>query len=241
MRKIHIALLTGLVVVLAVTTGCQQRTQQQEDVLPYTEPTPPATTGTPNATNIANTYVVDLAPMNNSGVDGSATVTVNGNSITVEVNATGLEPNRKHPMHIHGFRDQTPARMPETSANVTDQQAEEAIGPPLLVLSPFPEADGNGTIQFTQTFDDVQMIYPLHIRAISIHGMSVNNEYDFTLPVAAGLLEPSRGRAQQQQQGPRTGTQPGVRGSAPTAGPNPNQPGMRQGTTTSPGGTDTSP
>ena len=50
------------------------------------------------------TFAVDLDPLNESGVDGTATLVLNDaeQTLTVQISATGLEPGMVHPQHIHG-------------------------------------------------------------------------------------------------------------------------------------------
>lgn len=216
MRKSHVALLL-LVVALVAVGGCANKTQSRGPSAPFTESTVTTspTTMTPGSTvasNTARTYRVMLMPLNNSGVSGTATVTVNGRDITVEVMADGLEPNKKHEQHIHGFRDGSPSMLPPKNASVDDTQAEKSVGPPLLALEPTPMSDSNGRIRFRQTFTDVQMIFPLDIRAIELHGMTQGGEYDFELPVAAGLLRPFM-HGSSTQPGMGGGTRGGMGGS----------------------------
>lgn len=55
-------------------------------------------------------YVSSIHELNNTGVTGTATFTTNGNELTVNVEASGLEPG-VHPLHIHG-KDQAKAECP---------------------------------------------------------------------------------------------------------------------------------
>jgi hypothetical protein len=66
-------------------------------------------------------YTANLSSFNDSGVTGTAIIglDVDTNTLTVSVEATGLEPNQVHIQHIHGFTDGTDATIP-TSANDTD-------------------------------------------------------------------------------------------------------------------------
>src|SRR5687768_9669915 len=50
-------------------------------------------------------YKAYLSPLNNSGVSGMATLTLDGNMLTVMIEASGLTPNQVHPQHIHGFTE----------------------------------------------------------------------------------------------------------------------------------------
>ena len=50
------------------------------------------------------TFIVDLDPLNESGVDGTASLVLNDaeQTLAVQISATGLEPGMVHPQHIHG-------------------------------------------------------------------------------------------------------------------------------------------
>ena len=49
-------------------------------------------------------YTATLVPINQSGVHANVLVKlINGKALTVTIEATGLEPGKLHPQHIHGF------------------------------------------------------------------------------------------------------------------------------------------
>lgn len=166
----------------------------------------------------AKMYTVDFGALNNSGVSGTAELTLIGDQLTVKVNARGLEPNMVHPQHIHGFADNkgnstcpTPAADTNGDGLVDLVEGLPSYGGVLLELyvpvDEFPVADANGMLTFERTFtlgttefaeegelisqDDIS---PLQNRTIVLHGMTVNGEYVATLPVACGQIKPSQGR-----------------------------------------------
>ncbi len=47
------------------------------------------------------TYTAALNPLNGSGASGTATVTVNGNQATVDIQSAGLAAGAPHAQHIH--------------------------------------------------------------------------------------------------------------------------------------------
>ena len=170
-----------------------------------------------NATK-AKMYTVDFGALNNSGVSGSAELTLMGDQLTVKVNATGLEPNRVHPQHIHGFADNkgnstcpTPAADTNGDGLVDLVEGLPSYGGVLLELyvpiDEFPVADANGVLTYERTFtlgttefvEEGELISqsdlsPLQNRTIVLHGMTVDGEYVATLPVACGEIKPSQGR-----------------------------------------------
>ncbi|GAB3196811.1 hypothetical protein ABID22_003482 [Pontibacter aydingkolensis] len=147
--------------------------------------------------NLNKTYTADIMSLNGSGVMGTATLTLKGDMLTVNIMASGLEPNQPHPQHIHGFMDSNKnAVCPPMSADTDNdgliELAEGApfYGPILLSLTPFPTAP-DGTINYTKTFPVTAGMLPLQNNVIVLHGMTVGNTYWPTLPVACGAIKPS--------------------------------------------------
>ena len=137
-------------------------------------------------------FHVDLMPLNGSGVSGSAIFTIEGNMLTVQVSAMGLEANMLHPQHIHGLTDMGMAvesNVPPSSADTDGDGFVELAeglpfyGPVLLSLtsppgtapSGFPTASPSGVINFTETYDISGMnnLQPLSRRVFVMHGMTV--------------------------------------------------------------------
>ncbi|MGI9050414.1 MAG: hypothetical protein ACR2GU_13750 [Rubrobacteraceae bacterium] len=53
------------------------------------------------AQSSSQTYQATLDSLNNSGASGNATVTINGDQVTVNIESSGLAPGKPHPQHIH--------------------------------------------------------------------------------------------------------------------------------------------
>lgn len=69
----------------------------------------------------AETYTAKLNGLN-AGVVGSqaageAIFTIDGDQLTIAVNADGLPPNMMHLQHFHGFKDGSDARCPDSAAD----------------------------------------------------------------------------------------------------------------------------
>ncbi len=163
-------------------------------------------------------YTVNFGELNNSGVSGSAELTLMGDKLTVTINARGLEENMVHPQHIHGFADNKGnATCPSPQADTNGDGLVDLVeglpfyGGVLLELyvpiDEFPVADENGVLTYERTFtlgetefeEEGELIsrsdlIPLQNRTIVLHGMTVNGEYIATLPVACGQIQPSQGR-----------------------------------------------
>jgi hypothetical protein len=149
-------------------------------------------------------FKADLTPLNSSGVNGFAQLTLDGNQLTVKIHATGLEPNEVHLQHIHGLFDAngkpikstTPTLAQDTNHDGYIELAESILAygpivvpltsPPGGALADFPTAAPNGTINFMQTYDlndpatfansfTKADLMPLDFREIALHGMTVPN------------------------------------------------------------------
>ena len=147
--------------------------------------------------NLNKTYTADISALNNSGVSGTATLTLEGDMLTVHLMASGLEPNKLHIQHIHGFTDNNKnAICPPMSADtdgdgiVSLTEGLPFYGPILLSLDPSQKAP-DGTINYTQTFAVTADMLPLQNNVIVLHGLTVNGTYEVTLPVACGAIKPS--------------------------------------------------
>jgi Cu/Zn superoxide dismutase len=145
--------------------------------------------------NLKKEYRASLGALNNSGVHGTATLMLEGNMLTVSIEAMGLEAGKPHPQHIHGFMENNRNSTCPTSAFDTNGdglidlgESVPAYGPILLDLAPMPTADAMGKVSYTKTFTINSNLLPLQNRAIVLHGLTVNGQYIATLPVACGQV-----------------------------------------------------
>ena len=92
-------------------------------------------------------YSTDFVALNNSGVEGRAVLLVDQNSqtLTVDIQASGLEPNQMHIQHIHGFMDDADAKTPTIAQDddgdgfVELAEGLDTYGPIQLNLTTNPE------------------------------------------------------------------------------------------------------
>lgn len=155
----------------------------------------------PLPTIAATAYSAVLNPLNNSGVSGTANLFLDGDMLTVNLTAFGLEPDQLHVQHIHGLLDSNNMPLDSTSPTIAQDADGDGFvelaeglttyGPILLQLtappgdttSGFPTAP-NGQINYSQTFDlslqsqfgtafSKEQLVPLFLREIVIHGMTV--------------------------------------------------------------------
>ena len=142
-------------------------------------------------------YEATLGSLNNSGVSGTANLSLDGDLLSVSIRATGLTPGQPHVQHIHGRFDDagnpidsvTPTLADDTDGDGFVEVAEgsRSYGPIILNLdSPpgsgqFPTAPG-GVINFTQTYNLANSpsfvagftradLLPLDLREIVLHGL----------------------------------------------------------------------
>ncbi len=155
----------------------------------------------------AQSYSAILDPLNGSNVHGIANLFLNGNFLSVNLTATGLEPNQLHIQHIHGLLDTSGLPIDSTIPTLAQDTDHDGFielaeggakyGPVLLqlttppgdIVNGFPSAP-NGQINYSQTFDlskqaqfgtdfNKGQLLPLTFREIVVHGLTVG-------PVGAG-------------------------------------------------------
>ena len=143
----------------------------------------------------AATFVVDFEELNDSGVAGSALLETSDDNetLTVTINATGLEAGQTHVAHIHGRF--TPSGQPRNSVTPTMSEDEDGdgfvelaeaadqYGAIILPLTGFT-VDAMGNANYTMTFDltdsgvfnadfTAEDLLPLQLREIVLHGLTV--------------------------------------------------------------------
>lgn len=123
-------------------------------------------------THLAATYVAPLSPLNTSVTGSSATgevrLTIQGDSLTILVNATGLPRNIEHWQHFHGFADGRQAACPTAAADVNHDGIIDVVetataagttmvpfsGDPVSMDVPhgaYPRASAAGTLEYRET------------------------------------------------------------------------------------------
>ena len=142
-------------------------------------------------------YIVEMTPLNGSGVYATVEAEVlNGKALNVSIRASGLEPDKIHPQHVHGIDDPVKnATCPTQEADINGDgiislaEGVPSFGPIVLPLFPFNLVEASGNLNYKASFTikpgDLQ---PLHKRAVVLHGKTVNGDYIPSLPVACGEL-----------------------------------------------------
>lgn len=145
---------------------------------------------------VSAVYQAKLEPLNNSGVHGSALITVTATTMTVNLTAQGHEPDKLHVQHIHGFTT-TAATCPPASAAGADGILSFAdglpyYGPVQVNLAPFPTpTNEGGALHYRQAFAIASLPFPtsdLTQKVIVLHGLTVDGAYVPSLPVACGPI-----------------------------------------------------
>jgi hypothetical protein len=141
----------------------------------------------------AQTQTGTLTALNGSGANGTISIQLRGERyLTVQVDATGLEPGIQHLGHIHGR--QAPGNVvnsvcPSTAQDSdADGYVELAEGQvtygPIIIGFGNVDPDMDGTVHFNRTFDlndpsiyqpgfSKSDVLPLDLREIVLHGMTL--------------------------------------------------------------------
>ncbi|MDH5231289.1 MAG: hypothetical protein OEY38_14590 [Gammaproteobacteria bacterium] len=147
--------------------------------------------------NKAQRFKAELTALNSSGVVAEVKLKLRDDKLNVKIEASGLEPGRIHPQHIHGHDDASiNADCPTLIADVDGDNLVSVTeglpnyGPIVLPLTPFDLVDDEGNLYYRTSISiDPSQLQALHNRAIVMHGMSVNGTYIPSLPIACGQLK----------------------------------------------------
>ena len=161
---------------------------------------------------VATYYAETFQSLNDSGVHGTALVSLYKDTLTVQIKATGLEPGKFHPQHLHAVLNpnSTPSRVPMVPRDdknhngmIDDIEGDATMGSEAVYLtknpdtmtqnifSDYPVASAKGTEYFIQSYDvkeQLPFLLPLSIRGVELHGMTEMGKYVPDMPVAAGVL-----------------------------------------------------
>lgn len=151
----------------------------------------------------ASEFTYDLDEMNDSGASATADLSLTGQVLTVNIEASGLEAGALHPQHIHGLEgEMATCPVPEEADTNEDGFVEFAEGAPyyggvVVNLAPYPTAEEDGTESFSLSYIVDDETIALDDRVMVIHGMTADIEGDdideesylASLPVACGGVE----------------------------------------------------
>jgi PEP-CTERM motif len=127
---------------------------------------------------IDGTWAATIAPVNGSGIAGTAVFTFTATTIDMHLVATGLEPG-DHPAHLHGIVSGGMLLPPGTPVDtdgdgyIETPEAEAAAGPPVVNLGIFTVGP-SGVLNVTQTYNqDTTALVPREFLTFEMHGMTV--------------------------------------------------------------------
>ncbi|HEV2148517.1 MAG TPA: hypothetical protein VGR37_14030 [Longimicrobiaceae bacterium] len=160
-------------------------------------------------------FVAQLSPLNahatKRAATGRATLTVNGDMVTIMIDARGVFP-AVHPQHIHGWMGAAQdATCPSPTADTDGDGLVELLeglpfyGPVLVPLDSdlsadapgmFPVAGNDWRYHYSQTISVMELKAQLGISdlsmldrfAIVLHGAMVDGTYQAVLPIACGEI-----------------------------------------------------
>jgi len=134
-----------------------------------------------------------LTALNGSGAHGTISMQLRGERyLTVQIDATGLEPGVEHLGHIHGRvsgGDAANSTCPTTAQDADhDNYVELSEGQvtygPIIISFDNTDPDMDGTVHFNRTFDlnnpktfqpgfSKKDVLPLDLREVVLHGMTL--------------------------------------------------------------------
>ena len=133
-------------------------------------------------------FDVELAPVGDSEVTGTAHLVLRGDRLTVLVSAFGLDPTKLHPLIIHGFPSGRSSICPDTvpavevSSALAADDVRSVFGFGLLGLDPSPKADRGGIVGFEHSYEvDAGAIAPLSRRTLVLY-------HESGIPLACGEI-----------------------------------------------------
>ncbi|MDT0380516.1 hypothetical protein RM572_17320 [Streptomyces sp. DSM 42041] len=156
-------------------------------------------------------HQIDLKQLSDSGATGTAFLSVEGNELTVKVEAEGMTPNAPHAQHLHGSTEGKDFACPTPDADkngdgiVSTPEGIPSYGDIMISLTTkgdtsmdsglavdrMPKADGDGNLSYERTIevsDDVaEHIKDLHLVQ---HGIDVNDNGKYDADAGKSELDP---------------------------------------------------
>lgn len=137
--------------------------------------------------------LVEMHPLNGSGVRAVARMLLDGRRLGVESIASGATPGQLHMQHIHlpegGAEGKCPTADLDADGDglVSLEESVSAYGAPAVSLEPFPLSEGPDW-EYEQTIT-VPKGVELDRGVVVLHGMPVQGRYDELMPIACGVID----------------------------------------------------
>jgi hypothetical protein len=160
----------------------------------------------------AETFTINLESLNDAGVRGTTTVSVDGRDVTVKVDAEGLVPGAPHAQHLHGDTSSMDFMCPTMRDDENDDGVlTTAEGLPKygnifyslttkgdqspdsgLAVDRFPVADEEGNLTYERTFE-VTADAAAHIKNLHyvVHGIDTNDNGEYDDSAGPSELDPA--------------------------------------------------
>ncbi|MDY7101523.1 MAG: CHRD domain-containing protein [Actinomycetota bacterium] len=153
----------------------------------------------------------DPAADGGSDPSGSVEMTVDGNMLTVELEASGLAPGLPHAQHLHGALEGgnvCPVATDDTDGNGLIDTTEgvpsyggiqaslttegDTSADSALAVDRFPVADEDGNLSYTRTFEVSDEVADAvgHLHVV-VHGIDVNGDGGYDAGAGASPLDPA--------------------------------------------------
>lgn len=160
----------------------------------------------------AERYTIELDALNDTGITGTTTIAVDGTSLTVKVDASGLVPGQPHAQHIHGDTTGTDRTCPTMADDADgDGVLTTAEGLPKygdifyslttegdtskdsgLAVDRMPVADDDGELSYERTFEVTEaaakQVKNLHYVT---HGIDTNDNGEYDNSAGPSELDPA--------------------------------------------------
>ncbi len=153
-------------------------------------------------------YTARLGAINDSGVSGTASLSLVGDRLLVDIDAEEMVPDRIHPQNLfagtgeQGRRARCPTAVADAdeSGLVTPQEVLDAFGPGAVPLEPFPTVGSDGELAYRLTSKlEPGELEEVDGRVLVLHGLGGGRSddapadgYEPGMPVACGRLAPAR-------------------------------------------------
>jgi hypothetical protein len=137
--------------------------------------------------------LVQLRPLNGSGVRGVARLLLDGRRLGVVSIASGATPGQMHMQHIHVPDGNAEGKCPTPDLDadgdgfVSLEESVSAYGAPVVSLEPFPMSEGPDW-KYKQVLTMPEGV-ELDRGVIVLHGLPVRGKYDELMPIACGVID----------------------------------------------------